>query len=152
MSVAFALMIVFAAGCVGGAVNALLSDNGFVLPRPETTSGMRIVRPGFLGNMLVGGVAAAISWGLYGPFAASFIAGGPVPLPGAPAIGVTLSALVGAALIGVAGARWLSNEVDKRLLRAAGAEASKAAPSDDMKNVFWSDNPAAILDAVSHSD
>jgi len=36
---------------------------------------------------------------------------------------------VGAILIGVGGARWLTSEVDKNLLRAAVAEAAGAQPS-----------------------
>jgi hypothetical protein len=45
------------AGAVGGVVNALMSDNGFVLPK--TAHG--IIRPGYLGNVLIGAVAAGIS-------------------------------------------------------------------------------------------
>jgi hypothetical protein len=42
------------------------------------------------------------------------------------ALGISLASLVGAVLVGVGGARWLTNEVDKNLLKAA---ASKAASS-----------------------
>jgi hypothetical protein len=61
----------------GGVVNALLSDNGFALPKPEKVGTTQIIRPGFIGNVLISGVAACISWGLYGPFSALYIAGGP---------------------------------------------------------------------------
>ena len=46
---------------------------------------------------------------------------------------MTLSALVGAVLVGVAGARWLTNEVDKNLLKAAASEAA-ASPADPDKS------------------
>jgi hypothetical protein len=32
--------------------------------------------------------------------------------------GITLAGLVGAVLVGIAGARWLTNEVEKKMLRA----------------------------------
>ncbi len=59
----------FLAGLVGGTINALLSDNGFVLPKQ--TEG--IFHPGWLGNALIGGVAAAVSWSLYGPLAGAAV-------------------------------------------------------------------------------
>ncbi len=122
MSIWILLFIVLGAGAVGGTINALLSDNGFLLPRTDEYVGRRILRPGFLGNVLVGGIAAVISWGLYGPLAAAAIVGAPIAgTTVEPSL--TLSALVGAALVGVAGARWLTNEVDKNLLRAAASEA-----------------------------
>ena len=133
MSLWVILLIIFVAGAVGGIVNALLSDNGFILPKPEKTGGTGIIRPGFLGNALISGVAACISWGLYGPFAAVYIAGGPKPTGDGSQAGLTLSALVGAVLVGVAGARWLTNEVDKNLLKAAASKAA-ASPADSEKS------------------
>jgi len=141
------LLIVFAAGAVGGIVNALLSDNGFILPRPETVGQGRIIRPGFIGNVVLGGVAACISWGLYGAFASAYVAGGPSPTGegASQALGLTLSALVGAVLVGVGGARWLTNEVDKTLLRSAAGEAaaSEASPNKAMR--IMTATPAGAL-------
>ena len=51
--------------CLGGIINALVSDNGFVKPSEETAGEVTIIRPGFAGNILLGAVAAFISWGLY---------------------------------------------------------------------------------------
>ena len=130
------LVLVFAAGAVGGVINALISDNGFIFPKSESAGdGATVLRPGYLGNVLIGAVAAVISWGLYGPLSAFFIAGTPQALAtnATPEkVGLSLAALVGAILVGVGGARWLSNEVDKRLLRAAAAEAANK-PSDPPK-------------------
>jgi hypothetical protein len=50
------------AGAVGGAVNALISANGFVLPTVRRS----IWCPGFLANLLVGAFAAFASWAFYG--------------------------------------------------------------------------------------
>ncbi len=135
------LFIVLAAGATGGFVNALMSDNGFVFPKTTEYGGRKILRPGFIGNIIVGGLGAAISWGLYGPFAASNIlgttSGETVMEPS-----LTLSSLVGAALVGVAGARWLTNEVDKNLLRAAASEASAAVPASKIAGKFLTEKPA----------
>jgi hypothetical protein len=139
------LLIVFLAGAVGGFINALLSDNGFILPRTEESGGKRIIRPGFLGNVVTGGVSACVSWGLYGPFAAAYIVGGPSAGPGGAALGLTLSALVGAVLVGVGGARWLTNEVDKKLLRAAGAALAAAPANPELAAKIRSASPAAVL-------
>jgi hypothetical protein len=48
MSLWIYLVVIFAAGALGGAVNALPTDSGFILPRPEETNGLRVLRPGFL--------------------------------------------------------------------------------------------------------
>ena len=123
------MAIIFAFGAIGGIVNALLTDNGFILPKQEQQDNTKIIRPGFLVNIFVGGIAALVSWGLYGPFAAVFIIGGTNDL-NVGATGLSLSSVIGGLLVGVGGARWLTNEVDKKLLRAGGfrpAQRSKSA-------------------------
>jgi hypothetical protein len=131
------LVWVLIAGAVGGVVNALMTDNGFVLPKSEkvndTTS---IWRPGYLGNVLVGAVAAVVSWGLYGPLSAYFIVGteqAPV-VNVVERVGLSLASLVGAILIGAGGARWLTSEVDKNLLRGAATQAA-GAPSSSVASL-----------------
>jgi len=70
------LIYVFLAGAIGGAVNALMTDNGFLLPKSEQASGgATVLRPGYLGNILIGAMASVVSWGLYGPLSAFYIAG-----------------------------------------------------------------------------
>lgn len=126
------LVIIFMAGGIGGVANAFLSDNGFFKWKKETVGNQEIWRPGILGNILISGIASCVSWGLYGPFAACYLIGGP-PLPDN--IGLTLSSVVGAVLVGVSGAKWLTNEVDKNLLRkaASGAAASNASEAKASK-------------------
>lgn len=114
------LVIVFFAGAIGGVVNALLSENGSFMWEKQVLKGQEVWQPGILGNVIVSGVAACISWGLYGPFAALYILGGPKPTGNtSQVVGLTLSSLVGAVLVGVSGARWLTNEVDKSHLKRA---------------------------------
>lgn len=114
---------VIVAGALGGVVNAILSDNSFILPAIEQgSSGTTVWRPGILGNALVSATAALISWGLYGPDATLnlFKTFEPSFTPN-----FSISALVGAVLVGMGGARWLTAEVDKKLLRGAAISAAK---------------------------
>ncbi|OFV79477.1 MAG: hypothetical protein A2Y78_05035 [Acidobacteria bacterium RBG_13_68_16] len=139
------LAIVFVAGAVGGVINAWMSDNGFMLPRTEESGGNRLIRPGFLGNIITGGISASVSWGLYGPFAAAYIVGGPAPGAEGAALGLSLASLVGAVLVGVGGARWLTNEVDKKLLRAAGTALASSPANPELAAKIGSASPAAVL-------
>jgi hypothetical protein len=64
------VVLVFVAGALGGILNALITDNGFIFPTFATISnGARIWRPGVLGNLIVGAIAAVVSWALYSPSA-----------------------------------------------------------------------------------
>ena len=105
--------LIAAAGALGGVVNALISNNGFVLPRLRR----EIWCPGFIANILIGAFAAFASWSFYGSGAGVELA--KVAAIGEPRIEISLtfSALAGAFLVGVAGAKWVTNEVDKRLLK-----------------------------------
>jgi hypothetical protein len=143
MAVWTLLLIVFGAGLIGGVINALMSDNGFMFPKQQDG----ILRPGWIGNALIGGVAAAISWSLYGPLAGVSIVA--ATGEGTAATGeLTLAAVGGATLVGIAGARWLTNEVDKSLLRAAGVEAAKRNPTDELVTKLATASPAAALQAA----
>ena len=48
------------AGAGGGITNALLSDNGDIVWPQKEAGG--ILRPGILGNILLGAFAAVVSW------------------------------------------------------------------------------------------
>lgn len=115
------LGIVCVAGAIGGLVNALISDNGFFLPYTQIVNGARIIRLGVLSNILLGAVAAGTTWGLYGPLSSMpLVTISIVPSEG---YSLTLATVIGAVLAGVGGARVVTSEVDKRVLRAAVAEA-----------------------------
>jgi hypothetical protein len=96
-------------GGLGGVVNALMSDNGFALPREESG----VWCPGAITNILVGSFAAFSSWAFYGSGASIELADRSLRS----VISLRFSALAGAFLVGVAGAKWITNEVDKRLLK-----------------------------------
>jgi len=103
-------LLIIIAGAFGGVVNALISDNGFALP--SRVSGVWC--PGAISNVLVGAFAAFASWAFYGSGASVELAD---PSSTRTVISLRFSALAGAFLVGVAGAKWITNEVDKRLLK-----------------------------------
>src|SRR5580698_10209735 len=109
--------LIFLAGAVGGVVNALVTDNGFTLP--QSRGGIWCV--GFISNVIIGAVAAFSSWAFYGSGAGIELAAKATELAGISperaGISLTFTALAGALLVGVAGARWITNEIDKRLLK-----------------------------------
>jgi hypothetical protein len=147
------LLYVVLSGAVGGLINALMTDNGFLLPRKEKVdTGASIFRPGYLGNLLIGAVGAAISWGLYGPLANYVIAGTAEALAtntNLDTIGLSLSSMVGAALVGIGGARWLTNEVDKSLLRAAASKAAGGQPTNEASRQIALASPVDALRIAS---
>jgi len=137
----FLLLYISLAGSVGGIVNALLSENGFIMPKTEHVEGTKIIRPGMIGNILIGAVAAGVSWGLYGAAATTPLTSNveqPVPL--------TLSALMGAVLVGIAGAKWLTNEVDKTLLKAAAVQAASSQISPQKAQAMANATPSVAFE------
>lgn len=147
------LFVIFSSGALGGSVNAFLTDNGFIMPkRAKGDRGNRIYQPGFLGNMFVGGIAACISWGLYGPFANAYIIvdkNSSSLIPDAQLPGMTVSALVGAVIVGAGGARWLTNEVDKTLLRTAANHLALAHGDKNLAEDIVDAKPAVLLHKAS---
>jgi hypothetical protein len=109
--------LISVSGAVGGVVNALLTDNGFILP----TRVKQIWCPGFISNVLIGTFSAFASWSFYGSGAGLDVSGAGQRTE----ISLTFSALAGAFMVGVAGARWITNEVDKKLLGESVREAAK---------------------------
>ncbi|WP_250125664.1 hypothetical protein [Chroococcidiopsis sp. CCMEE 29] len=148
------LLLVFLAGALGGVVNALLSENGFILPKKipvNASNGVSIWRPGYLGNILIGAVAAIVSWGLYGPFSSAYLFGSsPTSETEITKFGLTLSAFVGAILVGVGGAKWLSDEVDKRLLKAAASEAAKKEAAPEASRQISLSSPVTALNIAKN--
>lgn len=138
-------LIVLSAGGVGGVVNALLSDNGFVLPR--RISG--ILCPGFLSNVLVGALAAFTSWAAYGSGAGVDVARAAGAGDERAQISLTFSALAGAFFVGVAGARWITNEVDKRMLKESVKIAADKNISKKQCEEIVKESPRHVLEAVT---
>jgi hypothetical protein len=116
------------AGGLGGVMNALLSGNGFIMPQWRRT----VWCPGFIANVLLGAVAAFISWAAYGSGAGVDLG----QITERNTISLRFSALAGAFVVGIAGAKWLTGEVDKKLLKesvkVAGVKPLTAEESDGL--------------------
>ena len=138
-----ALLIAFS-GALGGMLNAYFSDHG--LRRPSVLNGVWC--PGAIGNVFVGAISAVVSWGLYGSGAVIEVANP----TGRDLVSLRLSALAGALLVGVAGARWLSSEVDKALLNKSVEKiAEKPLSPEQMDQLQRCDTARKVLVAVSGS-
>jgi len=106
-------------GAVGGALNAMLSDHARLLPSLVTLTpgGTRVVRIGIVGNILTGVV---VTLGLFWAIQA---AGSTLNTDN----GLGVFVLGGAVLfVSFVSARWVTNEVDKAVLRKAVAKAASA--------------------------
>jgi hypothetical protein len=134
------LGVIAGAGAVGGIVNALLSSNGFVLPKISDA----ILQLGIIGNLLLGAFASVISWGLYGPLKDAVLLG-TQPASQLPA-NLTVTAVVGAALAGAGGARVVSNEIDKKFFKSTATVAAQKAPDPALAAAVATTSPADALE------
>jgi hypothetical protein len=102
-------ILVCVSGAIGGFVNALLAGD-LHLPHREGN----LYSPGWIGNVVIGAVAALVFWGLYGSMAKVAVVGGAA---GATAQAIfTIAELAGSVVTGIGGGRILSSEVEKRAL------------------------------------
>lgn len=111
------LIIISVSGAFGGIANALLSDNGFIFPRKETKDGVSVLKPGYVGNIFISSLSAVVSWGLYSQ-ASTIVVWGTGGPSAAQEIVLSFGSIAGAILVGMSGARWVTNEVEKNLLKA----------------------------------
>jgi hypothetical protein len=131
------------AGGAGGLINALLGDTqGVALPNFKSG----ILRPGFIGNLVLGAFASVVTWGLYGPLKDAVLIG-PQPA-GTVSSTLTLTALVGAAVAGAGGAKVVTSQVDKQFLRAAASGAAAKGANTTLARTLSVASPSAALDAV----
>jgi hypothetical protein len=127
MSIIVPFGIIALSGAFGGILNAITTDNGFILPREETTNNSSIILPGAIANILIGAATGFIYWGLTEANSASIIYGGATP--GEDTVKITVYGVAMSLLAGAAGAKYLTNEIDKRLLKAAAIAAAVSRPS-----------------------
>lgn len=122
------LCAILLTGAVGGAINALISDNGFILPREEIVNNVSIFRPGFLGNIIIGTIASLVALGLAGSSSSTTLLGYQTGI-GIEDLSISASTLASSIVVGMGGARMLTSEVDKSLLKTAAVVAAAASPS-----------------------
>ena len=144
MNVWTCALLITIAGAIGGVVNALLTDNGFILPKLLKA----IWCPGFLSNVIIGAFSAFASWSFYGSGAGVDLAN----LDDNTTISLRFSALAGAFLVGVAGSRWLTNEVDKRLLKQSVKEAVKVTVGTERADEIVKKSPRQVLETLDNTE
>jgi len=105
--------LVLACGAIGGLVNAFIGDNSFHLP---TTDGDDVWRPGFIGIVFVGMIAAFGSWATLKSVA---LFGG-----AATSISFSTGDLANALVIGFGGTKWWKSEGEKDVLQKTAAVAA----------------------------
>ena len=105
-----------------------------------------VIRPGFVGLIIVGAIAAVLSWGLYGPLANVTIFGGSDSASDEDDnFGITVAALAGAVLVGVGGSKWLASAVDKALLQQAATAAAQGKPDANQASQIRDAAPTEAL-------
>ena len=115
----FLWVLALVVGGFGGALNAVLSDHARLLPSIVTLSpgGTRVVRVGILGNILTGVVVTlCLFWAIQAAGSTLNADGG---------LGLVLLGLSDL-FIAFVSARWVTNEVDKLVLRKAVFKAASA--------------------------
>lgn len=100
------IFLVAGLGTIGGILNSALMGE-FKLPQIDKET--KIWRPGWVGNALVGSVAAVIVWGMYGPLASYDVLSGQNQ-----DIHLTVSQLLASILIGIGGGKILTQMADKQ--------------------------------------
>jgi hypothetical protein len=137
--------LIVASGAFGGFSNSLINKDGFV--PPSRVAGAWY--PGSTGNIVVGAFAAFASWALYGSGAAIDVAKSQANGDPNRILSLTLSAIAGAFVVGVAGAKWINGEVDKQLLKESVrvAATSKALPAPEALKIAEG-SPRQVLERV----
>ncbi len=109
MGVIIVIVIICAAGALGGLVNALLTDNNVMLPQSKDG----VLKAGIVGNIIVSAAAGLIAWGSTTDVAKIVLctASGCANAEGNL---LSIGMLVASILVGAGGARVLTSEIDKR--------------------------------------
>jgi hypothetical protein len=116
----FDLVMIAVCGAVGGFVNVFIGDSGLHLPTIE----QGIFRPGYIGVVLVGLVAAVGAWLAT---QTATLTGNMTP---SPPVVLRLSELSTAIIVGFGGARWFKSETESTVFRkTAAVAAGKSADS-----------------------
>ena len=125
---------IFILGGLGSLVNSFLGDSGWHVPMFDRDSD--VFRPGWLGNWLVGGLAAVASWGM---------ANSMDLLDKNLRFQFTTAAVANALIIGFGGASWFKGQTEKTILQKTAAEAASKAADPAAASKIASSSP---LEAV----
>lgn len=123
-------------GAAGGFVNVFIGDNGLHLPKVDNG----VFLPGFLGNVVIGTLAALGSWGA----AKAVIIYG----AGAPTLTFSTGDIANALMIGFGGAKWFKTETDKSVLQETAAIAARKPADPDAAARIATATPTQALAAA----
>ena len=130
------LTIIVVAGAAGGLVNVFIGDSGLHLPEVENG----IFRPGFIGIVFIGMMAALTSWG---SLKAAVLLGGQTAI-----LTLSTSDIATGILTGFAGAKWFKSEVEKQILQKTASIAAGKAADPEAARTIASASPMTALDTA----
>lgn len=136
-------LIMAGLGALGGLANGFLPGKNLEMPRVQKSAGVTLLKPGFLGDMITGAIAATVTWGAYGPFASANVLGDPGTTV---TFTATAGQVLGALVTGMGGARILSAEVDKRALTRAASTAAAADGDETVARQIATASPEEALE------
>jgi hypothetical protein len=128
---------IFGLGGLGSIVAAFLGDNGWHLPYID----QGIFRPGWIGNVLVGGLAAVASWAM---------ANSTNLFETTSSLTFTTATLANALLIGFGGASWFKSQAEKSILQKTAAVAAGKTPDPGSANTIATSSPMEALRAANN--
>jgi hypothetical protein len=105
MSIFYLVLFVAGLGGIGGLANCLVSGE---LSLPHIDRNTKTWRPGWVGNVIVGAVAAVVVWGIYGPFSSFDIIKSDFTQ-----VSITIAQLLSSLVIGFSGGRILTSISEK---------------------------------------
>jgi hypothetical protein len=125
-------------GSLGSLVSAFVGDNGWHLPMNDHG----IFRPGYLGNMLVGALAALASWGMQ---KAAVLIG-----TSAGAMNFSTADMANAIVIGFGGASWFKSQLEKVILQKAAVVAASKPGDAEAASQIATSSPMEAFKAASN--
>jgi hypothetical protein len=135
----FDLVMISVCGAVGGFVNVFIGDSGLHLPTIEEG----VFRPGYMGVVLVGLVAAVGAWLAT---QTATLTGNMAP---SPPVALRLSELSTAIIVGFGGARWFKSEAETTIFRKTAAVAASKSADSKAAATIASGTPFEALSAAN---
>ncbi|WP_158790295.1 hypothetical protein [Granulicella sp. L60] len=132
------LIAVAVCGGVGGFANVFIGDSGLHLPTIEDG----IFRPGYIGVVFVGIVAAVGAWLAT---QTSALTGNLTP---SPPVTLRLSELSTALIVGFGGARWFKSEGETTIFRRTAAVAASRSANNEAAAAIAVGTPTEALSAA----
>ena len=132
------LLAVTICGAVGGFANVFIGDSGLHLP----TMDQGVFRPGYIGVVFVGMVAAVGAWLATQSSTLSGLVVSPVPT-------LRLSELSTAIIVGFGGARWFKSETETTIFRKTAAVAAIKSANNEAAATIAAGTPIEALAAAN---